>query len=304
MKVYQNIEESDYPDKDTLKRVIEDLIPLRKDKEATGDYYDKYLNSNHRREVFQYKHFASDGIFKGNGFVLNDGEIPPDEVIKFKDELLKVIRDDKESFGYIYRLLGQEINRRRKCIYVDDCLIPDDEIKYCIDFDVDELSKQIDGENDLHKIFRLIEDKRSESKKSFYKGNKKTIFEDYCESKINAIRNEIDIFGKQQNMNDLPSTEKTEQIRVYPAELDTDKARALFKKAIKKGFMNEDFSFNGTKYQMAYFAEIAAEKLNLKYTWKPFETLWGVKYLAQTRRESKEYIGKVEQQKDIDSIFT
>lgn len=86
-------------------------------------------------------------------------------------------------------------------------------------------------------------------------------------------------------------------------ELQTEEAKAIFSKAIKAGFMNEDFSFIGTKYQMAYFAEKAYEKLNLKHKWKCFEALWDIKYLSQTRHESIENIGYVKKQDEIDTIF-
>ncbi|MGI6572890.1 MAG: hypothetical protein ACOX19_05665 [Fermentimonas sp.] len=103
--------------------------------------------------------------------------------------------------------------------------------------------------------------------------------------------------------------------RTLPVELQTDMAKQILQKAIGMGFMNEDFSFNGSRYQQAYFAELASNKLGLTemrrihgkivpfVSWKPFEKLWGCKHLAQTNRENKEYIGKVEKQDEIDSIF-
>lgn len=310
MKVYENIERSNYPDKEALKRVINDLIPLRDDRRATEIYFEKYLETDIKWKKWQKgkRECELNGDLHLNPqyseFELLPGAIEPKNAKAFRKELLTVISDDKYSFGYLYFLLASETNREASTVNRSCVPIPD-EIKYCIDFDIDELDEQIKAENDLHKIFRLIEDKRSESKKSVYKGDKKTIFEDYCESKINAICNEIDIFGKQQeHTNDLSDTKITEQIRVFPAELDTDEARAIFQKAVYKGFMNEDFSFIGTNYQKAYFAERAAEALNLKYKWKPFETLWNCKHLAQTRRESMERFGYVDKQDEIDSIFS
>lgn len=114
-----------------------------------------------------------------------------------------------------------------------------------------------------------------------------------------------------KRLSELKETPK----QVFPKELQTDRAKEIFQKAIELGFMNEDFSFNGTKYQKAYFAEYASNELRLtKYryrvdgktpyiSWKPFETLWGCKGLAQTRRESKERFGYVDKQDEIDLIF-
>lgn len=67
--------------------------------------------------------------------------------------------------------------------------------------------------------------------------------------------------------------------------------------------MNTDYSFNGTRYQMAYFAEKASEHLKLKFKWEPFTQLWNYKYFAQSRRESKERFGYVDKQDEIDKIF-
>ena len=90
---------------------------------------------------------------------------------------------------------------------------------------------------------------------------------------------------------------------VLPKELDTDEAKEFFNKVIKAGFMDNNYKFVGTWYQAAYFAEIAAEKLNLKCKWKYFQILWGYDKLAQTRRESKERFGKVDKQDEIDRLF-
>ena len=88
-----------------------------------------------------------------------------------------------------------------------------------------------------------------------------------------------------------------------PQCLQTEEAKIIFKKAIEAGFMNEDYSFNGTKYQMAYFADKAYNKLKLEYRWKHFQELWSVKNLSQTRHESIERFGHVPKQDEIDSIF-
>lgn len=89
-----------------------------------------------------------------------------------------------------------------------------------------------------------------------------------------------------------------------PIELATPQAMEIWDKAKKAGWINDDYSFNGTKYQMAYAAEIMGKALGLKPKWKPFISLWKYKYFAQTRRESVELIGRVERDKDIEATFS
>ena len=92
-------------------------------------------------------------------------------------------------------------------------------------------------------------------------------------------------------------------VPVLPAELATEAAMVYWRNAQAKGWVNADYSFNGTRPQMAYFAEIMAEKLGLKYKWKPFIKLWEYRYLAQERKRSRDLIGKVEEEKEIERIF-
>ncbi len=88
-----------------------------------------------------------------------------------------------------------------------------------------------------------------------------------------------------------------------PKELATDLAMKYWPKAKQAGFVNDDYSFNGTRYQMAYFAEKFSLKLGLKPKWKPFAKLWNYEKFSSTRYESKERIGYVEKQEEIDQIF-
>lgn len=106
------------------------------------------------------------------------------------------------------------------------------------------------------------------------------------------------VVGLPQNNNQWQKT-----LLYLPRELDTAEAKEYFSNAILAGFMDEDYQWKGTKYQAALFAEICSEKLGLKHKWKPFEILWGVRHMAQTRRESKERFGKVDKEYEIEAIF-
>ena len=121
--------------------------------------------------------------------------------------------------------------------------------------------------------------------------------------RVQAILKEMGIEPKPLSINSTKEKETTFDEIQLPEELNTDEAKELFNKAIKAGFMDNNYKFIGTWYQAAYFAEIAAEKLRLKYKWKYFQILWGYDKLSQTRRESKERFGKVDKQNDIEKIF-
>ena len=99
------------------------------------------------------------------------------------------------------------------------------------------------------------------------------------------------------------ATETQAAAVVLPAELATETAMKYWRKARAADWVNADYSFNGTRPQMAYFAEIMAEKLGLKYKWRPFIKLWKYRYLAQERYRSSDLIGKVEEEKEIERIF-
>lgn len=108
--------------------------------------------------------------------------------------------------------------------------------------------------------------------------------------------------GLTPNPETTPEQEQT--VSKLPPELDTPKAHIIWSKAKHNGWINDDYSFNGTKYQMAYAAECMAGELKLKPKWRPFEILWKYKYFSQTRRESKERFGKVDRQKEIETTFS
>ena len=118
-----------------------------------------------------------------------------------------------------------------------------------------------------------------------------------------SIKPTGEIEMQKHHLNDQPATPINNSI--FPEELNTQQAKEYFSKAIEAGFMDDRFQWvkGTTKYQIALFAEICSEKLNIKHKWKPFETLWNVTHLAQTRRESKERFGRVDREKEITKIF-
>ena len=100
---------------DDIKKVIKDLMPLRKDKEATDKYYNRFLLSDWRFSVYQKELHE----YQLNNETQTDepkleqfeGEIPYTEASAFRNQLFEVIKDD-ESFGYLFYQLGVEKNKK------------------------------------------------------------------------------------------------------------------------------------------------------------------------------------------------
>ena len=80
-----------------------------------------------------------------------------------------------------------------------------------------------------------------------------------------------------------------------------------FQKAIDIKLIEETDSGNkwlGTKGELALFAELLSEQLNIKYKWQPFEELFGYKNLANAKWKTKEIRGYAgSREAEILSIF-
>lgn len=84
-----------------------------------------------------------------------------------------------------------------------------------------------------------------------------------------------------------------------PKELNTAKAKELINKAVKTGFITVEarrYKWNGTKVLLSYFAVKATAYLGLKKkslkaaaSWKPFECLFQVKSLRQSKADFEKY---------------
>lgn len=92
---------------------------------------------------------------------------------------------------------------------------------------------------------------------------------------------------------------------VLPRELDNPEFKIILRRAIDSGFVVEDnnqYIWQGTTPQLAYFAEITSECLKLKSKYSPFCKLFNKKNLAQVRYKTKEYVGKVDRQDELDRL--
>lgn len=124
----------------------------------------------------------------------------------------------------------------------------------------------------------------------------------YAYQLANVISQQSNIQSQMQREQQSLTTDADEP--QLPDELVTPNAMQIWDKAKRAGWINDDYTFKGTKYQMAYAAEIMGQTLGLKYKWKPFISLWKHKTFAQTRRESKERFGYVDRAKEIEDAFS
>ena len=91
-----------------------------------------------------------------------------------------------------------------------------------------------------------------------------------------------------------------------PDELKTDKAKECLQKAVEGGLLKEDYTPADqvkTKPQKALLAEVLGESIGLRYRFKPFEALGGIKGLSKARYKSREYIGGVKGDEPIRAVF-
>ena len=67
--------------------------------------------------------------------------------------------------------------------------------------------------------------------------------------------------------------------RLLPESLATDEAMALWRKAQKAGWIDENYQPKISRTQAALLADAMAERLKIENKWKVFETLWQRKYM-------------------------
>ena len=110
---------------DEIDLILSELYEMRHNKEMTENYYERILQSDERYEEWEneYKKWSDalaenggqigfqliDGTveYVGTDFRLNDGEFGISYAKNIREELLKVIREDK-SFGHLFNLLSKD----------------------------------------------------------------------------------------------------------------------------------------------------------------------------------------------------
>lgn len=101
------------------------------------------------------------------------------------------------------------------------------------------------------------------------------------------------IGGEQQNVALKNDGAKSDNGATFPEKLNTEKAKTLLQKAVKIGLCDSNYKWLKSKALLAYFADKASEYLELgkgeydgkkKVSWKPFETLFGMKKLSMAKQ--------------------
>lgn len=98
-----------------IKRIISDLMPLRRSKEATGVYFNQVLTADIRKQnyLLQKDLYEKKNIMQQQKPELESfpNEIPIEKSVELRDVLFQVIKED-DSFGYLFFLLGTEKNSK------------------------------------------------------------------------------------------------------------------------------------------------------------------------------------------------
>ena len=107
------------------------------------------------------------------------------------------------------------------------------------------------------------------------------------------------IHEEMERLTQRPTQKPTQQPTPSPSqrggELATEEAMALWRKAQKAGYVDENYQPTISRTQAAMLADAMAERLKIKDKWKVFETLWQRKYmrsdynLAFTRKSTLDF---------------
>lgn len=202
MKVYDNIEKLNIPEDEKLElsRHVVNLVASRKDRDDTEKYVDNRLST----DILFRKWNEHSTLLDINGlldkypdykkFNYPDGSVRMDKAEKFRERLLSVIEDDKISFGYLYHALGSEQNRKYGCVEYD-CVFRKEEIEYAVDFDLDELRKQIEEIQNQQERSTFINNKKRDSVLYSYNGVMKDKVNAILDNYKQEISETISLFG-------------------------------------------------------------------------------------------------------------
>ena len=172
---------------DVLKRIIEELMPLRLDRDATEKYYNKYLINDifYEHHLFNLKEWELEGSEHKSRpeFVEENSFISHNDVYKIREDLLKVIINDK-SFGYLFYFLASELNRKDVTNNIIIC-VPNDKT----------INDAVKGYRDLYSSYNLMDYLEDDINYEFYTESNRN----------NTISDEewINIFSEAYNLFDI-----------------------------------------------------------------------------------------------------
>lgn len=131
--LYIKYRESEYFD--ILLETLNNLLPLREDKAATDDYFDRKLSADLHRQEYLYRKelFENNSIYVDEEPQLQtyEGEVKEEIAPQVRSLLFEIVKDD-ESFGYLFFHLGTEYNSLHKDAVPLDCYPIKERIKAAI----------------------------------------------------------------------------------------------------------------------------------------------------------------------------
>lgn len=115
-KEYIELHKDEIKNLEDIKRIIDDLLPIRKSKDATDKYFNEVLTADIRKQnyLLQKDLYDRNNSMQTEEPVFEEypNEIPLEKSIEIRNELFNIIASD-QSFGYMYFLLGTEQNSKR-----------------------------------------------------------------------------------------------------------------------------------------------------------------------------------------------
>jgi hypothetical protein len=287
MKVYKNIEKAKNF-RPELKKVIDDLVPLRDNRSATEAYYDEFLETDRKYRIWcddkRDWEMNRNSDRKFPDFKLPKGAIAPDEARAFRKALLEVISDDKYSFGYLYFLLASEVNREAKRVVLP-CVPDDERIKYATKFDIDEVYEEIKAIDDLNERIDCLEEWGDYSDIAKYNGELKTDFENQIKVEIKKTKRKIKSLKRKNSGQKGPITEIQKEITAAPQQTKQKVNITEEGKEILKHYFISSFKGMGNN-NVNYFDDCLIPDLKKDRTAKEYATI--AKLMFHSREFNKQ----------------
>ena len=213
-----------------LREIVEALIPLRRDRWETEDYLRATLMSG-------------------------DGKDLHKEALR--DALLDAIRgNDKYTFGYAYNFLGAWKNRTSGCVVIEDAFLYAYEESVNYSLWCEEQTTAIEQADNSHKVELALKAMQSPIHVCMDKDHDlKKMFDI-------QMHNILQYYPKDCLLQQKPAT-KANSPQTIPQELNTDRARAIFAKAVDAGLMSKDYEWLASKSLYGYFVDMVSKELDI-----------------------------------------
>ena len=213
-----------------LREIVEALIPLRRDRWETEDYLRETLMSG------AYKDFHKEVL---------------------RDSLLEAIcGNDKYTFGYAYYFLGSWKNRTSGDVVIEDAFCYANEASVDYSLWCEEQTTAIEQADNgckadlalkaMQSPIHVCMDKDHDLKKMF----------------DIQMHNILQYYPKDCLLQQKPAT-KANSPQTIPQELNTDRARAIFAKAVEAGLMSKDYEWLATASLYGYFVDRVSKELDI-----------------------------------------